>query len=66
MWQKDYSEVIENPMLSRCHERSARRCLESMRPARSVRSILPTRDFKNTVVHEPKLLKLLPGGGRRS
>ena len=43
---KDYSEVIENPMFS---------------DAREISEIyLAYTYFKNTVVHEPKLLKLLP------
>lgn len=56
---KDYSEVIENPMYSDAKEI----CEEVLKlyAAGEIGEIhLAYTYFKNTVVHEPKLLKLLP------
>ena len=56
---KDYSEVIENPMYSDAKEI----CDEVLKlyAAGEIGEIhLAYTYFKNTVVHEPKLLKLLP------
>ena len=56
---KDYSEVIENPMYSDAKEI----CDEVLKlyAAGEIGEIhLAYTYFRNTVVHEPKLLKLLP------
>ena len=57
--EKDYSEVIEHPMFSDAREI----CEEGLGKYASgeIGEIyLAYTYFKNTVVHEPKLLKLLP------
>ena len=56
---KEYPEVIENPMFSDakeiCHE-----VRKLFREGEIGEIYLAYTSFKNTVVHEPKLLKLLP------
>lgn len=55
----DYSEVIENPMYKETMEISDR-VLKSFVAGEVGEIYLAYTYFKNTVVHEPKLIKLLP------
>ena len=56
---KDYSEVIENPMFSDAKE-ICEEVLGGYAAGEISEIYLAYTYFKNTVVHEPKLLKLLP------
>lgn len=56
---KDYSEVIENPMFQDAQE-ICRDVLSAYAKGEVGEIYLAYTYFKNTVVHEPKLLKLLP------
>lgn len=56
---KDYSEAIENPMFSDAKE-ICEEVLEKYVTGEISEIHLAYTYFKNTVVHEPKLLKLLP------
>lgn len=57
--EKDYSEAIENPMFSDAKEICSD-VLEKYVSGEIGEIYLAYTYFKNTVVHEPKLLKLLP------
>lgn len=57
--EKDYSEVIENPMFSDARE-ICEEVLGKYASGEIGEIYLAYTYFKNTVVHEPKLLKLLP------
>lgn len=57
--EKDYSEVVENPMFADAKEISAE-VLRRYELGEIGEIYLAYTSFKNTVVHEPKLLKLLP------
>ena len=57
--EKDYSEVIENPMFSDARE-ICEEVLAKYASGEIGEIYLAYTYFKNTVVHEPKLLKLLP------
>lgn len=57
--EKDYSEAIENPMFSDAKE-ICNDVLEKYVSGEIGEIYLAYTYFKNTVVHEPKLLKLLP------
>ena len=57
--EKDYSEVIENPMFSDARE-ICEEVLGKYVSGEIGEIYLAYTYFKNTVVHEPKLLKLLP------
>ena len=56
---KDYSEVIENPVFQDAQE-ICRDVLSAYASGEVGEIYLAYTYFKNTVVHEPKLLKLLP------
>lgn len=55
--EKDYSEVIENPMFSDARE-ICEEVLGKYASGEIGEIYLAYTYFKNTVVHEPKLLKL--------
>ena len=57
--EKDYSEVIENPMFSDARE-ICEEVLGKYASGEIGEIYLAYTYFRNTVVHEPKLLKLLP------
>ena len=55
----DYSDVINNPMFSDAREISER-VLTDFTEGKIGEIYIAYTSFKNTVVHEPKLMKLLP------
>lgn len=57
--REDYSEVINAPLYSDAME-IAQKVLEDFEAGRIGEIYLAYTSFKNTVVHEPRLLKLLP------
>lgn len=57
--EEDYSEVINNPMFTDAKEISDR-VLEDFVSGKIGEIYIAYTSFKNTVVHEPKLMKLLP------
>ena len=56
---EDYSDVINAPLFSDA-KRIGQRLLEDFAEERVGEIYLAYTSFKNTVVHEPKLMKLLP------
>lgn len=57
--EADYSDVINNPMFSDAKEISEK-VLEGFTGGEIAEIYVAYTSFKNTVVHEPKLMKLLP------
>lgn len=57
--QADYSDVINSPLFSDA-KRIGQRLLEDFAEERVGEIYLAYTSFKNTVVHEPRLMKLLP------